>query len=228
MVPKCYSNSPRWQLLSANSVPLRAKRCWLSAEGTRVALLVHSTLLHNEAGRVSGTLNMLVDVSAQKSAALATQRLSAIVESSDDAILSKDINGIITSWNRGAERLFGYGEAEVIGRPVTILIPPERQNEEPDILGRIRLGERIEHYETVRQKRDGRLVHISLSVSPLVDSSGRVVGASKIARDISDRRRAEEQKELLLGGMNHRVKNLFAPAGGLVNQRWPGESAQSG
>ena len=102
-------------------------------------------------------------------------------------------------------------------KPVTILIPTDRQNEEPEILSRIRRGERIEHYETVRQRKDGSLVHLSLSVSPIVDSSGRVVGASKIARDISDRRRAEEQQELLLGEMNHRVKNLFALAGGLVN-----------
>lgn len=209
---------------SAMAIALREQRSIKGQEvlaersdGTRVALLAHSTPLYDEAGRFSGTVNMLVDISAQKSAALASQRLSAIVESSDDAILSKDINGIITSWNRGAERLFGYGEAEVIGKPVTILIPPDRQNEEPEILGRIRRGERIDHYETVRQKKDGSLVHISLSVSPIADSSGRVVGASKIARDISDRRSAEEQKELLLGEMSHRVKNLFALAGGLVN-----------
>ncbi len=186
-------------------------------DGTRVHFLAYSTPLLDEAGRLTGVVNMLVDISDRKSSELASQRLAAIVESSDDAILSKDINGIITSWNRGAERLFGYREDEVIGKSVTILIPHDRLDEEPEILGRIRRGERIEHYETVRRRKDGRLVDISLSVSPLVDSSGRVVGAAKIARDISERRRAEDQRELLLGEMSHRVKNLFALAGGLLN-----------
>lgn len=118
-------------------------------------------------------------------------RLSAIVESSDDAIISKDLNGVITSWNRGAERIFGYAAPEVIGRPITILIPPERQDEEPGILERVGRGERIDHYETVRVRKDGTRLGISLTVSPIRDASGRVVGASKIARDITDRQEAE-------------------------------------
>jgi PAS domain S-box-containing protein len=186
-------------------------------DGTRIPFLAYPTPLFDEVGELAGAVNMLVNISGRKSAELANQRLAAIVESSDDAILSKDTNGIITSWNGGAQRLFGYCEHEVIGKPVTILIPCDRQDEEPEILSRIRRGERIEHYETIRQRKDGSLVDISLSVSPIVDSSGKVVGASKIARDISDRRRAEEQKDLLLGEMNHRVKNLFALAGGLLN-----------
>jgi PAS domain S-box-containing protein len=147
---------------------------------------------------------------------LAAQRLAAIVESSDDAILSKDLNGIITSWNAGAERLFGYKPEEVIGKSVMILIPDDRAKEEPVILARIRRGERIDHYETVRRRKDGSLVDISLSVSPIKSAEDKVVGASKIARDISDRRRAEERQRLLLREMNHRVKNLFSVAGGLV------------
>ena len=147
---------------------------------------------------------------------LAAQRLAAIVESSDDAILSKDLNGVITSWNRGAERLFGYTEEETLGKPVTILMPPERQNEEPVILARIRRGERVDHYETVRQRKDGSLIDISLTVSPLKDANGQVVGASKIARDISERKRAEERQNLLLREMNHRIKNLFTIAGSIV------------
>ncbi len=186
-------------------------------DGTRIPFLAYPTPLFNEVGELVGAVNMLVDISERKSAELASQRLAAIVESSDDAIISKDTNGIITSWNGGAQHLFGYREHEVIGKPVTILIPSDRQDEEPEILSRIRRGERIEHYETIRQRKNGSLVEISLSVSPIVDSSGKVVGASKIARDISDRRHAEEQKDLLLGEMNHRVKNLFALAGGLVN-----------
>jgi PAS domain S-box-containing protein len=186
-------------------------------DGTRIPFLAYPTPLFDEAGELTGAVNMLVDITGRKAAELASQRLAAIVESSDDAILSKDINGVIRSWNRGAECLFGYSEYEIIGKAVTTLIPSDRQDEEPEILGRIRRGERIEHYETIRQRKDGSLVDISLSVSPIVDSRGHIVGASKIARDISGRRSAEEQKDLLLGEMNHRVKNLFALAGSLVN-----------
>jgi PAS domain S-box-containing protein len=125
-------------------------------------------------------------------------QMAAIVESSDDAIISKDLNGIITSWNKGAEKLFGYAAAEAIGKPVTILIPPGRLNEEPYILEHLRRGERVDHYETVRRRKDGSEIDISLTVSPVGDKSGKVIGASKIARDISSRRQAEERlKEAL-------------------------------
>jgi PAS domain S-box-containing protein len=117
--------------------------------------------------------------------------LTAIVEFSDDAIISKDLNGIITSWNSGAERIFGYTAKEIIGLPVTTLIPPERLHEEPHILARLRRGDRIDHYETVRRRKDGIDVEISLTVSPLKDNSGRIIGASKIARDVTERKRAQ-------------------------------------
>jgi PAS domain S-box-containing protein len=123
----------------------------------------------------------------------AAQHLAAIVESSSDSILSIDLDGVIRSWNRGAERIFGYSAEETIGRPVTILIPPGRLDEEPEILARVRLGDTVDHYETVRQRKDGTLVDISLTVSPVRDAAGRIVGASKISRDISDRKRAEER-----------------------------------
>jgi PAS domain S-box-containing protein len=124
--------------------------------------------------------------------------MAAIVESSDDAIISKDLNGIILSWNNGAERLFGYMAEEVIGKSITILIPPGRMDEEPYILESIRRGERVDHYETVRRRKDGSEIDISLTVSPIRDRSGKVVGASKIARDITERKRAEiEIKEML-------------------------------
>lgn len=145
------------------------------------------------------------------------RRLAALVESSDDAIISKTLEGVITSWNVGAERLFGYAAGEAIGRSVMMLIPPDRHNEEPAILARIRAGEQIDHYETVRRRKDGSLVDISLSVSPIKDGDGVIVGASKIARDITERRRAQEQQQLLLHEMNHRVKNLFALATSIVN-----------
>jgi PAS domain S-box-containing protein len=120
------------------------------------------------------------------------QRLAAIVESSDDAIISKDLNGIIATWNRGAEKLFGYEAEEVVGKSVTILIPADRHGEEATILARIKRGERVENYETVRQRKDGRRIEIALTVSPIVDAAGGVAGASKIARDITRRKRAEE------------------------------------
>ena len=115
------------------------------------------------------------------------------MESSDDAIISKDLDGIIRTWNSGAERLFGYTAGEAIGKPVTILFPPGREDEEPGILARIRRGERIHHYETVRRRKDGSLLDISLTVSPVRDGAGRIVGASKIARDITDRKEAERK-----------------------------------
>jgi PAS domain S-box-containing protein len=118
--------------------------------------------------------------------------LAAIVESSDDAIITKDLNGTITSWNRGAERIFGYCAEEIIGKPISILIPPDRQNEEPGILARLRHGQRIDHYETVRQRKDGTLLDISLTVSPLRNSEGKIVGASKIARDITAQKRGQQ------------------------------------
>ena len=118
----------------------------------------------------------------------AMRGVASIVESSDDAIITKDLKGVITSWNRGAERVFGYAADEAIGRPVNILIPDDHQNEEPTILERIGRGERIDHYETIRVRKDGRSIAISLTVSPVKDSLGKIVGASKIARDITDRK----------------------------------------
>jgi PAS domain S-box-containing protein len=118
-------------------------------------------------------------------------QMAAIVESSDDAIISKDINGIIQSWNRGAELLFGYRADEVVGRSIAILIPAERLDEEPGILERIRKGESVDHYETVRRRKDGTLIDISLTVSPMRDAEGKIIGASKIARDVTEQKRAE-------------------------------------
>ena len=119
--------------------------------------------------------------------------MRAVVESSDDGIISKDLNGVITSWNAGAQRIFGYTEAEVIGQPITIIIPPELHGEERQVLQRLRAGERIEHYETVRLTKLGKRVDVSLTISPMKDSTGRIVGASKIARDITERKRADEE-----------------------------------
>jgi PAS domain S-box-containing protein len=148
----------------------------------------------------------------------ARQRLSSIVENSDDAIISKDLNGIINSWNKGAERLFGYSPDEIIGRSVLTLIPPSLHYEEPGIIDRISRGERIEHFETMRVRKDGEPIFISLSVSPVRDRDGRIIGASKIARDVTERKRADEQRTLLINELNHRVKNTLATVQSLAMQ----------
>jgi two-component system, OmpR family, sensor histidine kinase VicK len=132
--------------------------------------------------RFVGTAQGITD---RKRADEAVLRLAAIVESSEDAIVSKDLNGIIMSWNQGAERIFGYRADEVLRKPITILIPPDRPDEEPEILRRVRQGQRVEHYETVRRRKDGTLVDVSLTVSPVKDPKGRIIGVSKIARDIT-------------------------------------------
>ena len=144
--------------------------------------------------------------------------LAAIVESADDAIVSKDLNGIITSWNKGAERLFGYTAEETLGKPVTMLIPPDRLDEEVQILERIKRGERTEHFETVRQRKDGSLVEISLTASPIRTSEGDIIGASKIARDITERKRSHDRQLFLLRELQHRTQNLFAVIQSVVNR----------
>src|ERR1700734_447302 len=147
---------------------------------------------------------------------LAGHHYRAIIESSEDAILSKDLKGVILSWNASAQRLFGFTAEEAVGKSITIVIPVDRLDEEPLILAKINRGERIEHFETVRQRKDGTLVDISLTISPIRNARGKVVGASKIARDITDLRRARDRQHLLLREMSHRVKNLFALSGSIV------------
>jgi PAS domain S-box-containing protein len=144
------------------------------------------------------------------------RRLAAIVDSSEDPIISKALDGTITSWNRAAERLFGYTAAEILGRNVMLLFPSDRIEEEARILARIGAGERVESFETVRLHKDGTGIDVSLTVSPLKDRQGNVIGASKIARDVTERRRGADRQALLLREMDHRVKNLFALAASLV------------
>lgn len=141
----------------------------------------------------SGVSVYLRDITERKASEAGRRFLASIVESSDDAIISKDLNGIISSWNAGAQRLFGYTADEVIGKPVTILIPEGRFDEEPAILARIRSGRSVEHYETIRKRKDGTILDISLSVSPIRDDSGTIVGASKIARNITERKKSQEE-----------------------------------
>lgn len=186
-------------------------------DGTRVPFMAFPTPLHDASGMLVGAVNMLVDLGERRSAERAAHRLVSMVESSDDAIVSKDLNGTIATWNKGAERLFGYFAEEIVGKPITTIIPSDRQDEETGILERIRRGERVEHFETVRQRKDGQLVNISLTVSPIFDNSGKIIGASKIARDITDRKRREEQITLLAREADHRTKNLLALAQATVH-----------
>jgi PAS domain S-box-containing protein len=163
-------------------------------DGTLVPFIPYPTPLHDASGNIVGAVNMLVDLTDRSRAEQVRQLLASIVECSDDAIVSKDLNGVISSWNPGAERLFGYTADEIMGKSVTHLFPPGLMNEEYAILERIRAGERIEHYETVRRRKDGSLVDISLTVSPLTNVAGKVTGVTKIARDISARKKAEHER----------------------------------
>jgi PAS domain S-box-containing protein len=186
----------------ANSTVLVAR------DGTERPIDDSAAPIRDEAGTRAGAILVFRDVTERRRAEVALRdkeaaqaRLAAIVESSEDAIVSKTLDGVVTSWNQGAERLFGYTAAEAVGRPITLIIPPERLDEEPAILARLRRGEWVEHFETVRVAKDGKRLDISLTISPVRDASGRVIGASKIARDITARKRAEaalrEQARLL-------------------------------
>src|SRR5262245_59697381 len=147
--------------------------------------------LHDKQSLTTGAIAVFQDTSYWKITEVSWEWCGTSIESSDDAIISNTLDGIIMSWNKGAERIFGYQEDEVIGKPVTVLMPPERYNEEPAILAGIRQGERFDHYETVRKRKDGSLIDISLSISPIKDVQGRIIGASKIGRDITQRKRME-------------------------------------
>jgi PAS domain S-box-containing protein len=161
-------------------------------DGTRVTALAHVSPLRDEAGAITGAMNIVVDISERKLADEIRAHLAAIVSSSQDAIISTRLDGIITSWNGGAERLYGYAAEEVVGRPMTLLVPPDRSDEFPAIMARIHRGERVEPHETERVAQDGRRVAISLAVSPIRTADGRLIGASAIARDITQRKQAQE------------------------------------
>jgi PAS domain S-box-containing protein len=170
-------------------------------------------------GEVTGTLRIAHDISTRYRDERAARRLAAIVASSDDAIASKDLNGIVTSWNRAAEQMFGYSAAEIIGKSIRAIIPADRQSEEDHVLASIRRGQRVDHFDTIRQRKDGSLIPVSLTISPIVDERGTIIGASKIARDISDRRLAEAERERLLhlSQQNARVTQTLNQVGTVVS-----------
>jgi PAS domain S-box-containing protein len=162
-------------------------------DGTLIDISLTISPVRDAQGQIIGVSRIARDITEARYADRARQLLSAIVGSSEDAIVSKDLNGIITSWNKGAERLFGYTFEEAVGRSVTMLMPPDRVEEEAQILARIRRGERVEHFETIRRRKDGTLLDISLTISPVKDAQGVIIGASKIARNITQRKRAEAE-----------------------------------
>jgi PAS domain S-box-containing protein len=167
-------------------------------DGRRIEVSLTVSPLKTAEGNIIGASKIARDIGERKQLEIRSARLAAIVESSHDAIVGKTLDGTITSWNAAAERLFGYTSADVIGRSIRILIPDELQGEEDDVLSRIRRGQRVDHYDTVRRRKDGALIDVSLTVSPVLNTKGIVIGASKIARDISDRKRAETERRLLL------------------------------
>ena len=184
-------------------------------DGRIVDVLLTISPVKDDTGRVIGASKVARNIGDQKRNVELRGLLAAIVNSSDDAIISKDLHSIITSWNFGAERIFGYKPEEVLGRPIWMLFPPDRIQEERQILDRIKRGERVDHFETLRMRKDGSLVEISLTISPIFDADGRVVGASKIARDISERRRSERAMQVVRMELEHANRQLKDFAGEL-------------
>ncbi|MDQ6868070.1 MAG: PAS domain S-box protein [Pseudomonadota bacterium] len=206
--PMRYDQSPMAVALKENRAIRGTEAVAERPDGTRIPFLAYPTPLRDESGAVTGAINTLVDITESKHAERVSQRLGSIVEFSRDAIVGLDLKGIITTWNQGAERLFGYTEKEAIGNPVTFLSPPDRSDEAAGILGRIGRGEHLDHCETVRQRKDGSLVDVSLTVSPMQDANGTLAGAWGIAEDIT----AEVQSRAAIAESEERYRTLFASA----------------
>jgi len=182
-------------------------------DGTKLEVSLTISPVLDEDGEVIGASKVARDISERRQQVRGNRLLAAVVESSDDAIISKDLQGVITSWNSGAHRMFGYTDEEAIGKNITMILPPDRRDEETKILEQLRQGKRVEHFETVRMRKDGSTFDVSLAISPVLDEQGRVVGASKVARDITERKRvdralreSEEQLRLLAEGLETQVR----------------------
>jgi PAS domain S-box-containing protein len=212
-----------FRLFAVDGSPLRHDQCWMALalqtgkgfnreeiiierpDGSRINALAHANPIHDDLENVVGAVNVLVDISERRQAEDAKALLASIVESSDDAIVSKTLDGRILTWNKGAERLFGFTAKEAIGSSVTIIIPPDRLDEEKEILSRLRQGKKIDHYETVRVSKNGRQIDVSLSISPIRNSAGCIIGASKVARDITARKQGDADLQRL-----HEMSSLLA------------------
>lgn len=178
-------------------------------DGHRTCIRVHIRL-EIEAGIVIGSLVLLIEQPSDAKEDVRRDQLAAIVASSEDVIVSKTLEGVVTSWNAGASRILGYTAEEMIGQPITRIIPEELLNEETEILEKVRRGERVEHFVTERLTKDGRRVILSITVSPLKDRAGNIVGASKVARDVTERKHASDMQRRLFDELDHRVKNTLA------------------
>jgi PAS domain S-box-containing protein len=179
-------------------------------DGRQVPISLTVSPIRDAHGHVIGASKVARDITERQQNEALRARLAAIVDSSDDAIVSKTLDGVIMSWNRGAEKLFGYTAAEAVGQHISLIIPEDRQAQEDGVLARLRRGERIDHFETVRQTKDGRQVPISLTVSPIRDARGHLIGASKMARDITERRLAEEALRRAHEELEERVRERTA------------------
>jgi PAS domain S-box-containing protein len=214
--PMRHDDTPMARVLRDQDTGTRMEVMAVRPDGRAVHFLAYPVLLRDDAGRLTGAVNTLVDITDRRHSEELARDLASIVDSSSDAIIGNDLSGIITSWNRGAETMFGYDAADMVGRPVDLLVPVDRLEEQQSILPRIRRGEHVANLDTARRCKYGHIVDVSLAVSPVRDGHGAIVGASIIARDVTERRRAAEKQQLLLREMRHRVRNLFALASGIV------------
>jgi len=187
-------------------------------DGSRVPFLAFPTPLRDAEGRLTGAVNLLMDLTGEQNRDIDSARLAAIVASSDDAIVTKTLDGIITSWNASATRILGYLPHEIVGQSIKRIVPTDLWPEEDAVLARLKRGERIEHFDTQRMTKDGRRIDLSITVSPLRDKFGNLVGASKVARDIGERKRAQQLQTLLFDELNHRVKNTLATIQAIASQ----------
>lgn len=183
---------------------------------TGESYLVHFVPLGNNEGEVDAGLIIALEITAIKQAEEKSAKLAAIVETSDDAIVSKTLESVVTSWNASAERMFGYTAEEMIGQTIYKIIPADRQDEEPLILARLKTGERVDHFETKRQKKDGRLLDVSLTISPLKDVQGNIIGLSKIARDITEKKQEEQRKNDFIGMVSHELKTPLTSLAAII------------
>ena len=197
------------RLVDAEEEAFVFEKRYLRPDGSVVWVRNSVSAITGHSGQVRRALSVPIDF-AERKRLEHNSWLADLVDNSLDAIVSKDLNGIVSSWNKGAERLFGFSADEIIGRSITTIIPTDRLNEEVDILDRIRNGKKVDHFETIRRRKDGSSVDISLTISPIRDEEGRIVGASKIARDITERKLVELQREVLAKEVQHRTKNLFS------------------
>jgi PAS domain S-box-containing protein len=196
------------QMLSGHMATCERERRYVHKNGHTVLTQLNASVIRDDEGKPHYLVSQIQDIGERKRAVETTARLAAIVESSDDAIIGKTLEGIVTTWNSGAERLYGFTHEEAAGRPVSFIIPPGQVDDTAMILDMIRRGQRIDHYETLRRRKDGALVNISLTVSPIKDSTGQITGASAIARDITEHKRAEAERERLIGELQDALANV--------------------